>query len=747
MLFLTAGCAGQGGWTRLSSRHGDLPVAVPGRQQTASVAADFDKDGAADIVIADRTMSPSVILLRRTRDGWTRHVIDAGKLRVEAGGAAADVDSDGDLDLIFGGDSASNQVWWWENPSPRFDPATPWKRRLIKNSGGNKHHDQLFADVDNDGRPELVFWNQGGRKLYLARIPSDPRNAEPWALTEIFSWTGREMEGIAAADVNGDGKTDIVGGGRWFEHVSGDRFREHLIDDTQRFSRAAAGPLKKGGWAEVVFVIGDGVGRLRWYEHADGKWIPHDLLNQDVIHGHTLQVADVDRDGNLDIFNAEMGKWVHPIARPSNIHARSWIFYGDGKGGFTKQVVQRGYGVHEGRLADLDGDKDLDILSKPYNWDTPRVDVLINNGSPRRPPQRLPLDSWQRHVIDTAKPWRAVFIDAADLDGDGRRDIVAGGWWYANPGSPGGAWKRVMLPEPFFNLACLADFDNDGRIDLLGTQGKASEANSKFVVLRNGGGGSFEEIAGAPAGEGDFLQGCTAIQASPGPVSIALSWHKAGNGIQLLTAPRKFGAEPWNWKRIVPESQDEDITAADMDRDGDQDLLLGTWWLRNDGGGAWTRLVLNPSKGDPDRNRPADVNGDGRLDAVVGFEAINVPGKVAWYEQPEDPSATWTEHVVGEIVGPMSLGVQDMDGDLDLDIIVGEHNYKQPETAALWVLENADGAGKAWKRHRVSVGDEHHDGARVVDIDDDGDFDIISLGWSHARVLVYENKAIDRKRQ
>jgi hypothetical protein len=735
-LLFAALAAAQSGWTRLSSKSGDLPQAVPGKQQTAAIAADLDKNGAADIVITERTMAPSVVWLRRTAKGWDRYVIDAERLRVEAGGVAHDLDRDGDLDLLFGGDSQSNQVWWWENPGPKFDPATPWKRRLIKDSGGRKHHDQLIADVDKDGRPELVFWNQGGQKLYLARIPGDPKATEPWPLVEIFSWTGREMEGITAADVNADGKLDIVGGGRWFEHVSGDTFREHVIDDTQRFSRAAAGQLKKGGWAEVAFVVGDGVGRLRWYEYADGKWTPHDLLDQDVIHGHSLQIADVDRDGNLDVFCGEMGKWVHPIPRASNVHPRTWLFYGDGKGSFQKQVVQRGYGMHEGRLADLDGDKRLDILSKPYNWDTPRVDVLLNSGSPRRPPRPLPLGNWQRHVIDPEKPWRAIFIDAADLDGDGKRDIVAGGWWYKNPD-----WKRAMIGEPFFNLACLADFDNDGLIDLLGTQGKASEANPKFVVARNAGLGKFDLITDVPAGQGDFLQGCTAIQATPGPVSIALSWHKAGQGIQLLTAPRKPGAEPWKWQRVTGESQDEDASAADIDRDGDQDLLLGTWWLRNDAG-SWTKFVLNPASGDPDRNRLADINHDGRLDAVVGFEAINVPGKMAWYEQPADSTGTWTEHVIAQVVGPMSLDVQDMDGDLDLDVVVGEHNYKEPATATLWVFENVDGAGKEWKKHSVYVGDEHHDGARVVDIDDDGDFDIISLGWSHPRVVLYENKAV-----
>ena len=68
---------------------------------------------------------------------------------------------------------------------------------------------------------------------------------------------------------------------------------------------------------------------------------------------------------------------------------------------------------------------------------------------------------------------------------------------------------------------------------------------------------------------------------------------------------------------------------------------------------------------------------------------------------------------------------------------------KEPERAKLYVFENVDGRGAAWASHVVHTGDEHHDGAITVDIDNDGDLDIISMGWGHKRVLLYENKAID----
>ncbi|HWC00199.1 MAG TPA: VCBS repeat-containing protein [Bryobacteraceae bacterium] len=77
-----------------------------------------------------------------------------------------------------------------------------------------------------------------------------------------------------------------------------------------------------------------------------------------------------------------MAKWGE---KPEQAHAeaKAWILYGDGKGGFRKTVLVSGEGWHEGKLADLDGDGRLDILNKPYTWDTPRVDVWLNRGGRR----------------------------------------------------------------------------------------------------------------------------------------------------------------------------------------------------------------------------------------------------------------------------------------------------------------------------------------------------------------------------
>lgn len=353
----------------------------------------------------------------------------------------------------------------------------------------------------------------------------------------------------------------------------------------------------------------------------------------------------------------------------------------------------------------------------------------------------LALDRWRRIVVDSARPGRAVFVIPADLDGDGRPEIVTGAWVYASRNVSADRWGRRALGGGLRNAAAVADFDGDGSLDVLGTRGGGDyPVGAKFALRVGDGRGGLKRGQPVRPGTGDFLQGVAVGHfAFDRGVEVALSWHQPGGGVQLLVPPAG-SVGGLGWRTISEYSQDEQLSAADLDQDGRTDLVLGTRWLRNLPEG-FVLDTIDADSASPDRNRVADIDGDGGPDIVVGFEAISVLGPLRWYRNPGQGGTDWERHEIDSVVGPMSLDLGDLDLDGDVDVVVGEHNLKDPASARLLIYENL-GAGKGWKQHVVYTGDEHHDGAQLLDADADGDLDIVSIGWGHNRVLLYENIAI-----
>ncbi|MEZ4515538.1 MAG: FG-GAP-like repeat-containing protein [Chloroflexota bacterium] len=378
------------------------------------------------------------------------------------------------------------------------------------------------------------------------------------------------------------------------------------------------------------------------------------------------------------------------------------------------------------------------------------------------------LDQWERHVIDTNRPGQATYMFDVDVNGDNKIDLVTGQFWYENvDGTASGNWVRHTIGAPITDVIAAYDFDGDTDIDFLGTTGSTIYPDgvwAPFAWARNDGNGNLTILTNIDGDlnmpPNDPVQGVAIAHFNPGgPLQIAITWddtentNRNDNGIQLLTVPANPSVEPWTREKLSDFSLGEDLVASDLDTDGDIDLFIGKSWLRNEyPSSTWTPIEIFtlPDGYQASRQKLVDIDGDTDLDAVIGYSHSPEKQQVAWYEQGSSPTNAWTEHIILQIttVNPRafaeSLDVADMDGDGDSDVLVGEYRvrYSPPESfpAKLWVVENMND-GATWVPHLVYDGDSHYQSSQAADIDGDGDLDIISKGWLHYRVQIYENKA------
>ncbi|MDC6352790.1 PQQ-dependent sugar dehydrogenase, partial [Zeaxanthinibacter sp. PT1] len=355
-------------------------------------------------------------------------------------------------------------------------------------------------------------------------------------------------------------------------------------------------------------------------------------------------------------------------------------------------------------------------------------------------------NQWQPHIIGPAHAYRSVYIlPQFDLDNDGLKDIVSGGWWYKNPGSIAGNWTKNTIGTNFNNVAYVHDFDNDGDPDLLGTKG--AYESSALIWAQNDGNGNFTVYDNLPVGattySEPFLAGIAGgIYQQGGAFQLALNWNGAETGtsqVQMLTVPTDPVNGTWTLVNIHPTSLGEALSNGDIDGDGDLDLFQGSNWLRNDGG-TWTLFstgITFPTT--MDRNMLADFDQDGDLDAVV--TQIGSNREIAWFEAPADPTQTWIKHTIDpDIDGGLSLDVKDIDFDGDLDIVVGEWRGAYQLIGFANDLCNNGG----WIKKTINSGGgnlDHHDGAQIVDLDKDGDYDIVSIGWNNITPRIFENQS------
>lgn len=717
----------------------DVPFVEQVIDETAGdikLVGDIDGDSYPDLVIGGMPEEP---LSWYRYPEWQKTVIAAAANEFTTDGALGDVDGDGDPDVVVPDGNGADNLLWLENPRPAGDAADggQWQRHVVGGIG-SWGKDVELADFDGDGRLDVATRSESSAMIFFQTAPD--------AWTQMaFSDVDLGHEGMTSGDVDGDGHVDLVLHGVWLRNPGGAaaqnaaEWTQYTIGAADPDFKALVVDINGDGQMDVLYSSSEGTADVNWWTPADGDptgaWTAQTVVPQ-LERAHTLQAADMDLDGDMDLVLGQM----HTSAA-----AEIAVLYnlGGTAVNWSRQVVGTG-GLHNGVVADIGNDGDFDIYGA--NW----------TGNP---PLRLwenkldevgPLARWTYKEV-TAAHAQTFGLAFGDVDGDGRSDIISGRYWYRNPGQELlGDWAQAAFPDDMH--ACLVvDVDGDAQLDVIAQKDEGDiglywleAADEAWSVVKIGTVPQASHSLGA--------QGYRVAPLSAGEEpAVFLS---SGNGIYYFAIPTDPAAGNWPRVHVSANPSDEGLAVGDVDGDGLADVAATTGdskrveWYRNPGDGAeeWPAFVVGDFAAAvyPDRTELADLNGDGRLDVIVTEEnGADSEAETYWWEQPTDPTQPdWTPHLVTTQATTNSLDAADMDGDGDVDLVLAEHRGER--RLSIWVN---DGAGN-FTEQPVDSGKESHLGARTVDLDGDGDLDIVSIAWDDfGRVHLWRNDAPQRRPQ
>ncbi|MEW6238187.1 MAG: FG-GAP-like repeat-containing protein [Candidatus Omnitrophota bacterium] len=359
------------------------PLPGEGWGTAGPALVDFDGDGDLDIALSRRSVQAAYWYERVDDSHWKQHTMGKSETLNDClGSAVLDIDGDGWLDV------ALNRVWFKNPGILKQNPDAPWKANAYEGGG----HDIAAADINGDGVNDIVA-NLGMDWFDVSQ------NLKKVPITEGLDFHGG-MAPRGVGDIDGDGDNDVIMPGLWFENP-GQGYGEwkrhewpHVLIPNASYGTSARSwiaDLNGDGRNDIVYSDCDtGLSHVYWVENLGkgDKWERHPLPDPPTNPGdvagtgsfHSLGIADVDHDGDLDIFAGEqedpddyMASGGKLPMRPKGLKERGVIWENRGsvaQPAFVPVVIHvDNPGWHDAQLGDVDGDGDIDIVTKIWHSD------------------------------------------------------------------------------------------------------------------------------------------------------------------------------------------------------------------------------------------------------------------------------------------------------------------------------------------------------------------------------------------
>lgn len=693
-------------------------------------AADLDGDGDMDLLSASREDDKIAWYQNDGLGNFQTQQAISTNADLAISVFAADFDSDGDMDVL----SASfddNKIAWYENTDGQGSFGA--ERTISLNAAGAI---MVFAaDLDGDGHVDVLSASANDNKIAWYKNLDGLGNFGP---EQIITTAIQGAKSVHAADIDGDGDQDVLSTSyidnkiAWYENTDGlgNFGNQQIISvDYWGLQNVVATDFDMDGDMDIAINASDSVtffeNRTVWFENINGQgsFVAHEIsysLDDRLLHH--VSASDIDGDGDMDVLTTGNDQVC-------------WYENTDGMGNFgPRQIINPNIETAVWGLAtDIDGDGDNDVVvASLYDDLVAWHENLDGQGT---------FGAFNNIVVQAVHPLSAFPVD---LDGDGDLDAVAASsidnkiTWYENLDGQGnfGAQQIITVNSNGAGFVRAADIDGDGDMDVLSTSGddyniawhENTDGQGSFgppLIISSGMLVGLSMSAIDIDGDGDLD-----IVSSTGGDS-EIFWH------ENLDGQGNFGA-----KRMITTNADwpYSVFSIDIDGDGDNDVLSAStedntiaWYENTDGLGTFGPQQIISAETDYALSvYAADLDGDGDMDVLSASSADN---KLAWYENLDGQGTFGAQKIISANANyTRSVFSEDMDGDGDMDVISLSSNPNY----ITW-FENLDGQGNFGNRQIVTSNVVFPTSVYVADMDGDGDMDILATSGSDDKIAWHEN--------